>query len=247
MFLSELGVAVAIGTVIAIIFAAIDSLLLNRQVKWLNDKAATWYIFFDNLNIPDLATPFFKHSSRYANIFLYISVFLFSYFATTLIVNGVVLELLQMRTFESIDFFDTLLILLVGISSLIYYLAIKALQFIFLKGFFYIGITMLSITSYLFIGFAPEIALYFVETEGDYVSMALLIGILSLFLIPLFCYLAFIIALFSLLFSFRVFKKTTSHLFELSSERKTIFAHLGVFIGLLVALGKFIIELSNST
>ncbi len=231
-----IGLALAIGSFISLVFAAIDRLLLKRQVSWLSDRATHWYFFFDEMRIPNLPKIVLELLRRFSRYILWVA-------APLTVLPIVVLILVTVFNIESLPQSDLWFWLFaVGVLCFVFYGIIILLAAASRRGLLLLGILLVAGIIGLVIYFANP---SFQDPETEAEALAGVFGYLLLLILaaPLILFLGVLLGLSFLLFSFWVFKNTTCHLLELSVERKTIFAHLGVFIGLIVGIGKFAIEM----
>lgn len=230
-----LTIAIATGGFLAVLLAAIDALLLKRHVDWLNTWAVRWFVFFDEMKIPHMPIIVALFFSKYAWLLLYLGLIL--------LMPCIILAIYHFIANTTMLYGDEVfLAIAVGAAAIVYYLIIKLLGYAAAKGRLLLMLTG-TITSLV-------VVIYFMDPNNQEFNsepdlLAAVFGYIALivFFFPLGFYLAALLALFAILTSFRVFKVTTCHLFELSVEKKTIFAHLGILLGMLIAGGKFGLEL----
>ena len=214
------------AAMLAAVLRAVDALLLTRQIKWLNTWAIRCFIFFDDLTVPNLPAIAADTIGKVAKLVLYLGLFSVAY--------NLILDIDAI----SIPIF-------IGFYTCVFYFTVKFLQWASSKGFLLLAlvgiVAILSFIIYPTVNPNKEHA-----DEGELIADSFMHILLVLPLSPVFVYLAILFFLYFMMLSFWLFKSTTCHMFELSVERKTIFAHIGVMIGLFSTLVKILIEVKKA-
>lgn len=237
-----LGGAAAIGAFATALMTGVDALLLSRQITLLNELAARWFVFFDGLRLPHLPKVVSTVVGKYSWAFKGMSVLLLVPSVSTLLLAGVINWRYGELTFPPDIALLAFYTALAAIVIFVYYIFATLISFASDRGYLILILFIMAAVIYYTVQ-PPDPTRY--STEGDILAAVFMYMFVCLAIIPAAVYIAILASLFLLMASFWIFKLTVCHLLELSVERKTIFAHVGVLIGIVVAGGKLVLELSK--
>ncbi|TCS60269.1 hypothetical protein EDD52_11589 [Primorskyibacter sedentarius] len=243
-----LGFSVAVGGMIAGILTALDALLLTRQIAWLNNLALRWYFYMDDLRLPNLAKIAVLRLERISKLLIFY-IYPVVLIPTATSIYYVIAHQVDVGAFEFfyMQIFSRPLVLLtfpfvLGLTTLIPFMLALSLS-VKTRYFPLVAVSLCSIGLYFCIK-AIVLLRDIIEMGGDDIMFFIFIAIICA-TAPVLIYLGLVFAMLLLYASFHLFKLTTCHLLELSFEKKTIFAHLGVLIALLVVVGKGLLEVKK--